>query len=155
MGTVEQDRDNWRAWALLWFVATVVLFFAAITLVVVARTPPAAEPALPATVQPVDSYRKDLAGEVFSYLYKHALCVEGQTPPCDWVYEGAYQLHKTAKDLYSTKPLKDIVAPVSEWDRGGFTEYYNPLDFLEHEMLLAKIYLLLGFGKSGIPPHKF
>lgn len=104
-----------------------------------------------ASPDPGKPYRQEVANEVYAFLYAHALCVEdGPTePPCDWVYAGAYSLHWAAKELYSTKPLKEIKMPVSDWSRGGFTPYSDPVAYLDHEMLLYKIYLLINFG--GVP----
>lgn len=116
--------------------------------------------------------RRELAKETFNYLYKHALCVESAEPaeftfsllwsedevpeaaPCDWVYDGAYQLHWAAKELYSIKPLKEIAYPRSEWKYGGYVQYLDPVAYAQHGWLLAKIYFLLTFGREGIPPRE-
>lgn len=107
-----------------------------------------------AATDPIATIRKDLSNAIFNFLYAHALCVEDQSPPCDWIYDGAYDLHRTAKELQSAKALKDIVLPVSDYSRGGYTEYYNPLVFIEHESLMWRIYILINWGKNGVPVMK-
>lgn len=102
----------------------------------------------------IATVRQDLANETFNFLYKHALCVDGQDAPCDWVYDGAYELHLCAKELYSTKDLKQIKMPVSEWKRGGYTSYWSPITYLQHESIMFRIYMLLKFGFDGIPKQE-
>lgn len=99
--------------------------------------------------------RHDLANNIFNFLYSHALCMEGQEAPCDWVYDGAYDLHRAAGEIYSDKALKDIKMPVSDYKRGGYADYYNPLVYLEHESLMWRVFAILNFGVHGIPkPEK-
>lgn len=100
----------------------------------------------------VTTKRRELANEIFEFLRLHALQMEED--PFQWVYDGAYELHLAAKELYSDKALKDIKVPVSEWKRGGYKPYFNPVTFLQHETLLARIYLLIIFGKNGVPPQQ-
>lgn len=114
--------------------------------------------------------RQDLAREIYNFLFDHALCVEGhktaaelgilrhydgfvpESAPCDWVYSGAYQLHWSSKELYDVnKPLKDIQPPVSDWRRGGYSPYGNPLVYAHHEWIVFKINLLIIVEKNGVP----
>lgn len=137
-----ENCREWFQWSALWFV--VAIFLTVVIFWMRATTAKAA-------TDPVKEYRQNLANETFNWLAGHALCVEGEDAPCDWVYDGAYQLHQAAKDLYSDKLLKDIHEPVSDWDRGGYTEYLNPLDYLEHEYIKWRIHMLVVFGVNGIP----
>lgn len=119
--------------------------------------------------------RQEVAKEVFSFLFDHALCVEGvpavgqpqevrgyipwldltsNAGPCDWVYSGAYEMHWAAKELYGTKPLKDIRMPESDWSRGGYERYLDVFAYLEHQSLKLRIWLLIRFGADGIPARQ-
>lgn len=97
-------------------------------------------------------YRQDLAQEIFLFLNKHALRTEDDQ--LQWIYDGAYDLCRVAKDLYEGKPLKDIKEPVSDWSRGGYTDYNNLFDFIQHESLKFRIHMLISYGLSGIPERK-
>lgn len=96
-------------------------------------------------------YRQDLANTTFNFLYKHAVCMEGTEPPCDWVYDGAYQLHWAAKQLYGQMPLSKITMPESSWNRGGYKEMSNPLTLLEHQSIKWQIWLLITYGIEVSP----
>lgn len=98
--------------------------------------------------QQINEMRQEIANEVFVFLRDHA--VHAEDNPTDWVYDGAYDLHRCARELYDLhKELKTIVVPISDWRRGGYKEYYNPITLLQHEYLLAKIIILIKWGKAN------
>lgn len=102
-----------------------------------------------ADADPSDPYRRNLANETFEFLRTH--CLVSEDDPLQWVYVGCYDMSRAAREIYSTKALKDIEMPVSEYKRGGYSPYLNPLVFLQHESLTWRIYVLLNYGKTGIP----
>lgn len=96
-------------------------------------------------------YRQELAKETFNFLYAHGLCVEGAEPPCDWVDDGAYQLHRAAKDLYGTKPLSSIAMPETSWARGGYKQFGDPFAAIHFTAIKWQIWLLITYGIT-VPP---
>jgi len=82
-----------------------------------------------------NSYRREVANTIYDYLYRNALRDENN--PLDYAYPDAYELHWTAKELYSNKPVDKILCPDSVFERGAYK--YNIISFLEHENILAKI----------------
>lgn len=102
---------------------------------------------------PLDADRQDVARETFEFLRLHALKTEED--PFQWVYDGAYELDRAAKQLYDLKvPLNRIQPPVSVYSRGGYEPYVDPLVFLQHESLVWRIDWLINYGKTGIPPQR-
>lgn len=100
---------------------------------------------------PMQEERRNLANETFEFLRLH--CIPFEEDPSQWAYDGCYSMHRAARDLYSARPLGQIEYPESDWNRGGYSSYYNPVDFLAHEWLRARIYLMLNMGRNGIPPR--
>lgn len=150
-------RPAWAAIAGLWLIGMTTAF--------VGEARQDADPTSPA--------RRELASDIYNFLFKHALCVEETTAsvllrkglivephpelaeaPCDWVCDCAFSMHWAAKELYGNKPLKDIKMPESDYARGGYEPYLNPLVFLEHEGLKLRIWLLIKLGHDGIPPQR-
>lgn len=104
--------------------------------------------------QPLDDVqmkRRDLANRAFEFLKNFARPLPED--PTQWEDgEGPYNIHRAAKQIYELGPLKDIVVPVSVWERGGYT--WRPDVWVTHQALLAEIYWLIIFGKQGMPPHQ-
>jgi hypothetical protein len=101
----------------------------------------------PAQQSEINQIRQDLANEVFVFLRDHA--VHSEDNPTDWVYDGAYDLHRCAHELYDLhKELKTIVVPISDWRRGGYHDFHNPVTLLQHEYILARIIILIKWGKE-------
>lgn len=146
-----QKESEDHTWKILCGVVTLAIL--AVVLAAIALDTRQIAVAAQTTADPLQSYRKDLANETFNFLASHAVCIEGQDKPCDWVYDGAYSLHRAAKEIYSDKPLKDISVPDSDWTRGGYESYENPLVYLQHESIKWRIALLIKYGTGGVPPR--